>query len=160
MQNGVIMNGCNLFKTHHQWFKKTGFAAKSYLYTQLEPKDTSILPGSLPLENSPGLCHRPAAEFTTSRHLRLHFRIILWMFFAKNNIRKLSLLSKMGISRIAWVNLWLYIYYQEKRVWFYFLFIFSSIDATKTERLGKYVNDSTRFKIARLLSLTIMETHI
>ena len=42
--NGVIMDGRNQFKKHHQLFKKPGIVAKCYLCTQLEPKYTSFSP--------------------------------------------------------------------------------------------------------------------
>ena len=59
----------------------------------------------MPLEPSPGLHPGPAVEITVPLGPYQHLWLILSSFFTKYNIRKLNLLSKMDISKIASVNL-------------------------------------------------------
>ena len=79
------------------------FYTLGYLFVLQMSKDHSF-PGSLLLEPSPGFHHGPIVELTASPDPCLHFRVILWLFFRKYNFQNFNLLSKMNISKTAWVN--------------------------------------------------------
>ena len=74
-------------------------------YTIIYPPDVKRS-GALPPDPPLGLHHGLTTKLTVPPDPHLHCRIILWSFFLKYNIRKLSLLSKMDISKTTHINHW------------------------------------------------------
>ena len=79
----------------YQMYIQNKLACKVFFYFKLFmcPPDVKMpnFSGALPLEPPTGLCHEPTAELIAHSDPHLHFTIIFWLFFMKQNIQKLRI---------------------------------------------------------------------